>query len=128
MMSASDVVSRFCAEWPGLSPSEIGAFFTDDCVYQHNSIDRPLTGPRAIAGAIEIYRARFEQIECEMVRIVEQGGVVLCERRERFWLPGGRIVQFKAMATVQTRDGRISRWNEYFDVKALMRQVDVTEG
>jgi len=127
-MSSLELVTRFCLNWPGLSPAEIAAFFTDDCVYDHVSIDRPLVGPRAIAGAVEIYRARFEQIESEVVHISDDAGVVLCERIEKLWLPGGRQFGFQAMATVQVRDGKISRWHDYFDVAALKRQVDVTEG
>ena len=126
-MSAVELVRRFSCEWPGLSPDEIGAFFTDDCVYQHDSIPRALVGSRAIAGAIEIFRARFEHIECEMVRIAEDRGVVLCERTEKFTLPGGRVVRFRAMATVQVRDDQILHWYEYSDIAALRRQVDLTE-
>ncbi len=127
-MSPVEVVRRFCAEWPGLPPADIAAFFTDDFQYLHVSIGRPLTGGRAIAGAVEIFRARFEQIESEVLRIAEDAGVVLCEREDKFWLPGGRLVGFTAMATVETRGEKISRWYDYFDLAALKRQVDVTEG
>lgn len=126
-VSGVDLVRRFCVEWPGLSPEEIGAFFTSDCAYDHVSLGRPLVGPRSIAGAIEIYRARFEQIECQILHIAETDGVVLCHRADSFWLPGGRVVGFHAMATVEIRDEKIAFWRDYFDVAALKRQVDVTE-
>lgn len=125
---AVELVRRFCSEWPGLPPAEIGEFFTADFVYQHMSLARPLVGPRMIAGAIEVYRARFEQIESDVLAIADAGDVILCEREDRFWLPGGRIVGFRAMATMSTRDDKIAVWNDYFDVAALKRQVDVTEG
>lgn len=127
-LSPVEVVRRFCAEWPGLPPGEIGSLFTDDCVYQHMSVNRPLVGPRAIAGAIEIFRARFEQIESEVTRIAEGDGFVLCERDDRFWLPGGRIVGFHAMASFETREGRIALFHDYYDLAALERQVDLSEG
>lgn len=127
-MSAVELVSRFCTEWPGLPPAEIGAFFTPDGSYQHSSLERPLVGPRFIAGAIEIFRARFEQIDSEVLHISSCGSVVLVERRDRFWLPGGRSVQLQGMARVEVRDGKIAMWRDYFDVAALVAQVDVTEG
>lgn len=126
-MSPIDVVRRFCDEWPGLAPAEIGSFFADDCAYRHVSLARPLVGPRFIAGAIEIFRARFEQIECEVVHISSSDDVVLCERRDQFWLPGGRTFEIPGMATVLVREDRIAGWRDYFDLGALKSQVDVTE-
>ncbi len=127
-MSPVEIVRGFCTQWPGLPPADIREFFTSDCEYRHVSVERPLVGPLAIAGAIEIYRARFEQIESEVLRIAEDGGAVLCEREDRFWLPGGRVIGFRAMGSFETRDGKISLWRDYFDVAELKRQVDLTEG
>ncbi|MDG2303709.1 MAG: limonene-1,2-epoxide hydrolase family protein [Candidatus Binatia bacterium] len=128
MSAAVDLFRRFCAEWPGLPPQGIAGFFAADFLYRHDSMERPLAGALAISGAVEIFRARFEQIESEVLRIAEDDGVVLSEREDRLWLPGGRIVQFRAMATVEVRDGKISLWTDYFDLVALARQVDLTEG
>lgn len=124
---AADLVRRFCVEWPGLAPSDIAAFFAPDFVYQHMSVARPLVGPQMIAGAIEVFRARFEQIESEVLAIAESAGTVLCEREDRFWLPGGRIVGFRAMASMVTSEGKISFWNDYYDLATLSLQVDLTE-
>lgn len=126
-VTGAELVRRFCSDWPGLPPDEIGAFFTPDCAYYQLSLGRPLRGPRAIAGAIEIFRARFEQIESEVRHAADVDGVVLCEREDRFWLPGGRIVGFKAMAKVELKDGKIAVWHDYFDLASLKSQVDVTE-
>jgi len=128
MTAAVELVTRFCEEWHRLSPEEIKGFFGYEGVYRHVSIERSLRGHLEIAGAIEIYRARFEQIESEVLRISAAGEEVLCERREIFWLPSGRIVGFEAMSSVEVRDGKIQSWTDYFDVAGLKRQVDVTEG
>jgi limonene-1,2-epoxide hydrolase len=104
------------------------AFFTADFVYLHLSLDRPIVGPKALAGMIEVFRARFEQIESEVLHLGEVEGQVLCERIDRFGLPGGRRFAVSAMASVQVRDGRIAQWRDYFDIAFLKRNVDVTEG
>ncbi len=126
-MSGVELVRRFCLEWPGLPPEQIGDFFTNDCAYEHVSLARPLVGPRSIAGAIEIYRARFEQIECDILHMAESDGVVLCHRVEQFGLPGGRVVRLPGMSAVEIRDDKIAYWRDYFDLEALRRQVDLTE-
>ena len=123
-----ELVRRFCVEWPGLAPAAMGEFFTPDFTYRHVALDRPIVGAAALAGAIEVFRARFEQIDTEIKAIAEADETVLCERLEHFWLPGGKRIVVPAVASVGTRDGRIARWLEFFDLAALKRQVDLTEG
>lgn len=126
-VTSIEVVRRFCEQWPGLSPAAIADFFAPDGAYLNESISRPLIGGSQIAGAIEIYRARFDQIESSLARIAETDEAVLCERTDRFWLPSGRLVEVQAMASIELSDGKIVLWRDYFDVAQLKRQVDLTE-
>jgi limonene-1,2-epoxide hydrolase len=125
--NARELVRRFCVEWPGLAPAAMREFFTPDFTYRHVSLDRPIVGAAALAGAIEVFRARFEQIDTEIKAIAEAEETVLCERLEHFWLPGGKRIVMPALASVGIRDRRIVRWLEFFDLAGLKRQVDLTE-
>ena len=126
-MESIQVLHRLFSEWPGLSPREIEDFFHEDARYQNVCADRLLDGARAIAGAMEIYRARFDRIESKIVRAAGDGPTVLLERSEFLYLPNGRTYEFSGMASVTFDKGRISVWNDYFDLATLRRRVDLTE-
>ena len=125
--SGVDLVRRFLNQWPGLSPAEIADFFHKDATYQHLGSEVTLTGAHRIAGAIEIYRARFEQIECRIVWIAQQDEAVLLERVDELWLPGERKVEIPAMSVVMVSQAKIARARDYLDTAALRAQVGLTE-
>ena len=126
-MDAIEILRRLFSDWAGLSPKEIEDFFHADAKYRNVCADRSLDGASSIAGAMEVYRARFDQIESEIVRAASDGATVLLERIERMSLPNGRMVEFSGMANVTFEKGRILTWNDYFDLATLRQQVDLTE-
>lgn len=126
-MDAAELVTNFCRDWPGMSPAEMVEFFAENCTYENFGLREPLRGPRFVAGALEIFRARFEQIESKMLHVSCDGETVLSLRRESFWLPGGRVLHLEAMASIEVKDGKITAWKDYCDIQSFRRAVDLTE-
>lgn len=126
-MDAAELVTNFCRDWPGMSPAEMAGFFAEDCTYENFGLREPLRGSRFVAGALEIFRARFEQIESKMLHVSCDGETVLSLRRESFWLPGGRVLHLEAMASIEVKDGKITTWKDYCDIQRFRREVDLTE-
>jgi limonene-1,2-epoxide hydrolase len=126
-MDAAEIVTNFCRDWPGMSPAEMAGFFAEDCTYENFGLREPLRGSHFVAGALEIFRARFEQIESKMLHVSCDGETVLSLRRESFWLPGGRVLHLEAMASIEVKDGKITTWKDYCDIQRFRREVDLTE-
>lgn len=125
--SGVDLVRSFLDQWPGMSPAEIAGFFEEDAVYQYLGSETSLVGARMIAGAMEIYRARFERIECRILWIAQQEEAVLLERVDEMWLPGDRKIELPAMSVVLVSQGKIAGARDYLDLPALRARVGLTE-
>jgi limonene-1,2-epoxide hydrolase len=122
-----NTVRRFYSDWSVVSPARIAEYFTEDAalVTPLNAI--AVAGPAAIAGNIEIFRARFENVDVEVLTIASSGQTVLCEHVWHYYLARG--VEFQVLAQdAFTFDGdRISAWRSYFDPRALTSKVNLGE-
>ena len=119
--TAIEIVRRFCAVWSNVDPDEIAEFFTDDAVYHNIPMD-PITGRDAIKSFIAGFAGGAEQIDFRVRNIVADGDVVLTERVDVFVMPNGKV-ELPVMGTFEVRDGKISAWRDYFDLKQFMDQM-----
>ena len=119
--TAIEIVRRFCAVWSNVDPDEIAEFFTDDAVYHNIPMD-PITGRDAIKSFIAGFAGGAEQIDFRVRNIVAEGDVVLTERVDVFVMPNGKV-ELPVMGTFEVRDGKISAWRDYFDLKQFMDQM-----
>jgi len=119
--TAIEIVRRFCAVWSNVDPDEIAEFFTDDAVYHNIPMD-PITGHDAIKSFIAGFAGGAEQIDFRVRNIVADGDVVLTERVDVFVMPNGKV-ELPVMGTFEVRDGKISAWRDYFDLKQFMDQM-----
>ena len=117
---AIDLVTRFCAAWPGGDLDEIMGFFTADAVY-HNIPMEAVSGTDAIRTTIEGFSTGVESIEFRVLHIAAVDGVVLTERIDVFNLPG-RAIELPVMGTFEVRGGKIAAWRDYFDLNQFMAQ------
>ena len=122
-----EVVRRFCEAWADHEPQGLAGFFTDDAVYHNIPID-PVTGKDTIAATIAGFTNGVDKIEFRVRNIVADGPVVLTERVDVFFFPGGTI-ELPVMGAFEVRDGRIAAWRDYFDLNQFMTQMQsVTSG
>jgi limonene-1,2-epoxide hydrolase len=117
-MSAENekVVSDFCKTWTRMNLEEILAFMTDDAVY-HNIPMEPLKGKDAIRKALEGFKGMMEGIEFQIHHTASTGNLVMNERTDTMVMRDGKKVAIPVAGVFELRDGKISAWRDYFDMK-----------
>ena len=65
-----------------------------------------------------------EKVTFEVLHSAENAdGTVLNERVDTFHQPGGKTLRFEVMGVFEFKDGKISAWRDYFDLKEVERQM-----
>jgi limonene-1,2-epoxide hydrolase len=113
-MNAEETVLAFVEAWNRLDQDRIYALMADDIVY-HNMPLQPVTGRAAVRDHLDAWPV--DECEWEVLHIAARGNVVLTERVDRFRRGDDRIV-VPVMGTFEVADGRITRWRDYFDLRA----------
>ena len=115
------VVERMLAGWHALDAAAVIDCFADDAV-MHNMMMDPLVGKPAIRGLLDMFFARAEKVEMEIVSRAVAGDTVMIERRDHFiW--AGRAGVLPVVGVFEVRDGLIRSWREYFDRPTYERQA-----
>ena len=129
-MSPSPVerIRQFYADWCLLSPGELARYFTPDAIFQPVSRDRPIVSAGAIAGTIEIFRARFEAVEVDILHMAAADPGVHCEHLWHFTAAGGRTLSVPANDVFSFAGEKICSWRSYFNPQALIGRIDLGEG
>jgi limonene-1,2-epoxide hydrolase len=121
-MTAGTVVAALIKANEARDLDAIVALMTDDIAYEnvgmgvchgHDEV-RALLGP---------FYASADRVAWEVLAQVEQDGVVMNERVDRFFLPGGKQVEARVAGYFEVRDDKVSRWRDYFDTTAMMAQL-----
>jgi limonene-1,2-epoxide hydrolase len=116
------IVRAFIGAFNANDLERIMGFFTEDAVY-HNIPVQPVKGTVAIRGMIQGFLGMATQVDWVIHQLAEtQDGVVLTERTDRF-LIRGKWVELPVMGAFGLREGRISEWRDYFDMKQFQSQL-----
>jgi len=98
------------------------ACFADDAVY-HNIPVAPVQGTAAIRAVIAGFLGMATEVDWIVHQLAETPeGVVLTERTDRFRI-GGKWIALPVMGAFAVRDGRITAWRDYFDMKQFQDQL-----
>jgi limonene-1,2-epoxide hydrolase len=119
--SPLELVQRFCDTFAGGDLDVLMAFFAEDAIYHNIPVD-PVQGVDAIRATIEGFSGGVERVEFEVLAIAADGGTVLTERIDSFFLPGKRI-DLPVMGTFEVADAKITAWRDYFDLNQFMSQL-----
>jgi limonene-1,2-epoxide hydrolase len=121
-MSNSDIVTAFMKAWEAQDIEAIMAFFAADAVY-HNMPMAPMKGHDEIRKFIAPFAGAADDVVFEVLHQAESpGGTVLNERVDRFTMKNGQKIAAEVMGVFEFRDGKISAWRDYFDMKAMQAQ------
>jgi limonene-1,2-epoxide hydrolase len=131
-----ELVRRFCAAWGNnMATAELAAFFTDDAVY-HNMPMAPVIGRKAIANNIASFIrpgkaaapgiVPVESIDFRVINIAANGPVVMTERVDVFTL-AGKSFELPVMGTFEVKNGKISAWRDYFDIKQFTSRMETAK-
>jgi limonene-1,2-epoxide hydrolase len=80
-------------------------------VYEGGPVHR---GPVRVGEAVRPFMARFGRIEFRILRLEVMGSVVIHERTEDYYAPGGQLdTHFHVVGMLMIKDGRIAVWRDY---------------
>jgi len=118
-MSAKDTVQQFCDVMAKKDVELLRPLLADDVVYQN-------VGMPAVQGLDAVLDAvgGFFAIPCfafETVNAVAEGDVVMNERLDMVAKSDGTPVGLPVMGTFVVRDGKITRWTDYWDMGLLQK-------
>ena len=115
------VVRALLSAWGSPEPDvdEVASFLSDDVEY----FDSGTGVHHGIEAAKDDLRKQiatgFEDNTIEVRSLVADGPKVMVERTDRFTMDGKRITMVFNAAFEVNRDGRVKRWIDIYDVKAL---------
>jgi len=116
------VVRELIAAFNANDVDRVLAFFAADAVY-HNIPVQPVSGTAAIRAVLAGFMGMASEIDWVLRHLAEtRDGVVLTERVDRF-LVRGRWIELPVMGTFEVRDGRVTAWRDYFDMKQFQDQL-----
>ncbi len=110
--------------------------FTEDLVWEGDSLPAPVVGPSAAAQTMAAFYTAFPDLHFEVQREFASGDQgAICWRvtgthRGDFAgiAPTGRRVEYNACAIFQVREGKIARVWTYLDTGLILRQLGVLPG
>lgn len=114
-------VRHFLGAWTGRDIETLCACFADDAVY-HNVPVAPIKG---IAGIRQIFVAfldAFEMANLEIITLAAEPGLVIAERIDHFLMRNGTRITLPVTGVFELRNGRITRFSDYFDLADFERQ------
>lgn len=121
-MTASELVTAFCAEWAEADPDAIAEYFTEDAVYHNIPMD-PVVGRDAIRTFVAGFVAAFGNIDFKVQRQVVDGDVVMNERVDVFTLDGAEV-ELPVVGVFEVRGTRIAAWRDYFDMAPITKAAE----
>jgi limonene-1,2-epoxide hydrolase len=122
MSNSAQLVREFCDLMAKRDAEALRAFFTDDAVYQNAGM--PATG--GVDAIVENLAGQFamfpDSYEYQVINLAADGDVVLTERLDLIRTPSG-VQGVPVMGTFVLRDGKISRWTDYWDTGLPMKMM-----
>jgi limonene-1,2-epoxide hydrolase len=122
-MSNSDIITAFMRAWEAKDIDLIMSFFAPGAVY-HNIPMAPLKGHDEIRKFIAPFAGAADDVVFEVLHQAESpSGAVLNERIDRFTMKNGQKIAAEVMGVFELKDGKITGWRDYFDMKAMQAQT-----
>jgi limonene-1,2-epoxide hydrolase len=101
----------------------VASHCTDDCVYEDVPfVEATATGPAAIRAKLELGLGTLERIPTTIHELLERGETIMVERTEVWHHRSGERATLRVAAVFKLRDGKITLWRDYWDVKTLFSQ------
>lgn len=121
-----ELVWRFMQELTSNDAEELGTWFSDDAIYQNMPLP-PAHGREAVTGMLAGLFTVMRIDKVETFHICSRDGLVLTEREDLLTaIPTGRTVALPILGVVSVRDGLITGWRDYFDLRTFEEAVDLS--
>jgi limonene-1,2-epoxide hydrolase len=108
------VTRKFNQAWSDRSCDQLMPLLAETVAYMVYEGGPTHVGPAAVEGAVRPFLAKFERVEFEILRLNVIGPVVIHERTERYYAPGGELdTRFHVVGLLVIKDGKIEVWRDY---------------
>ncbi|MGY8995484.1 MAG: nuclear transport factor 2 family protein [Alphaproteobacteria bacterium] len=126
-MTPSAAFEAYCAAWVAGDHIAMTDLFTDDGVFEASTLDRPAKGREALLSQLRWIAQGQKNIRTETRTAIDVGDTAYIEGTYRGEIigTGGKIdgsphrVDFRFVAVVEMRDGKIARLAEIYDARPL---------
>jgi limonene-1,2-epoxide hydrolase len=119
--ASEKLVRDWLGSWRGRNLDAICGAFAENAVY-HNVPVKPIEGIAGIRAIFQAFLDAFTEAEFEIVALAAEPGLVLTERVDRFTMRDGRRIVLPVSGTFVVKNGRITRFSDYFDLADFERQ------
>ncbi|MFN3472557.1 MAG: nuclear transport factor 2 family protein [Blastomonas sp.] len=116
--SARETVEGFFKDWETGFVAAFEKWMAPDVVWQNTGLpDR--VGYDDVMDQLRQYNeiSQMPYGRVEMINIMAEGDTVLTERIDHLWDDDGRTHAAKIMGALQVRNGKITRYSDYLDVR-----------
>ncbi len=126
-MNAIEAFERYCEAWVNHDQDVMTDLFTEDGVFEASSLDYPVRGKDALKRELRILSSSQTDIRTETRTAIETrtGALIEGTYQAKVVGAGGKVdgsparVDFRFVAVVEMRDGKMSRLQEIFDTRPL---------
>lgn len=119
--ASEKLVRDFLGSWQGRDLDTICSAFADNAVY-HNVPVKPIEGKAGIRGIFQAFLDAFTYAELRIITLAAEPGLVLAERVDYFTMNDGRKIVLPVTGVFVVKNGKITRFSDYFDLADFERQ------
>ncbi len=110
------IVAAFCDTWKRMNVDEMLSYMTEDAVYHNIPLD-PLKGRSEIRKGLHQFAGMLKAVEIKILNSAAAGNLVITERVDTMVMPDGKRIDLPVAGVFELKDGKISAWRDYFDMK-----------
>ena len=119
--SNRQLIERFWQDLYTRDFDKIGAYFAEDGHYRDvPAPDRGAFGPKEVAARLRLGLEPISAYYHHLKHIVADGDMVITEHAEEWHWHTGEKVVLPFVSVHEIRDGKLTRWWDYWDMATLM--------
>mgnify|MGYP001168442596 CR=1 FL=1 len=121
MAGNAEIIRKFIASWSDMDADDLASYFTEGGTY-YNMPAKPVTGRDNVAQFIKVFLQTWTDTTWDILNLVEEGDVVICERLDRTKTTKGDV-DLPCVGVFEMQHGKIHVWRDYFDMATFTRAL-----
>lgn len=122
-MDAKQVVQGFCDLMVKRDAESLRSYLADDVVYQNTGMPAAKGIEEVLANLAGQFAMFADSYEYKTINASADGDVVMNERLDCVRGPSGKVHELPVMGTFVVKNGKISRWTDYWDTGLMGKMM-----